>query len=457
MKGTGLAVVLVAGLVTGCAVSPYRPAEKSLERKEYNQAIRTYLKLLDPHMRDGKRLVYYEREGITGIGAVYWHMQRFETAAKILKMVVEKDPSYGKAILYLGMAYEGLGSETEAIKAYRRYDQLPPDDMFRQVLAGRLDWLVRIKIAREIEAALKQEAQLDPTLFPEKSVAVLSFLSLSENRDWEPLQKGLAEMVITDLAQVRELTVVERLKVDQLMTELRMSSAGLADEANSARFSKLVGARSLVKGSYLVMNDMKMTLDAGIFQAVNPAQPTNFNFDGNMARVFQMEKELVLSIINYFGITLSPQEREKLLKVPTENIDAFMNYCKGLDALDRNDFKGATRFFQQALGIDSHFDLARDRLVVPEIWEVTHSQNLYRMSYEVAQWIKVSPRGKAQVAYKPPAEMVSTFNRLQLMGRGQNAGFLPGSDSRKSFDEATGNGIQLLPELLGEPPGPWQP
>jgi tetratricopeptide (TPR) repeat protein len=457
MKGTGLAVVLALGLLTGCAVSPYRPAEKYLDRKEYNQAIRAYLRMLDPHIRDGKRLVYYDREGITGIGVVYWHMQRFETAAKILKMVVEKDPYYGKAILYLGMAYEGLGNEAEALRAYRNYSQLPPDDMFRQVLAGRLDWLVRIKIAREIQAALKQEAQLNLASYPEKSVAVLSFLSLSENRDWEPLQKGLAEMIITDLAQVRDLNVVERLKVDQLMTELRMSSAGLADETNSVRFSKLVGARNLVKGSFLVMNDMKMTLDAGVFQAVNPAQPTNFNFDGNMARLFQMEKELVLSIINYFGITLTPQEREKLLKVPTENIDAFMNYCKGLDALDRNDFKGATRFFQQALGIDSNFDLARDRIVVPEIWDVTHSQNLYRMSYEVTQWIKTSPRGRAQVAFKPPPEMVSTYNRLQLMGRGQNAGFLPGNDSRKSFDEATLNGIQLLPQLLGEPPGPWQP
>jgi tetratricopeptide (TPR) repeat protein len=456
MKGTGLALVLALGLITGCAVSPYRPAEKYLEKKEYNQAIRTYLKLLDPHMRDGKYLVFYDREGFTGIGAVYWNMQRFETSMKILNTVIEKDPYYGKAILYLGMAYEGLGNETEAIRTYRKYSQLPEGDLFRQVLAGRLDWLVKIKIAREIEAALKQEAQLDPSLFPEKSVAVLSFLSLSENRDWEPLQKGLAEMIITDLAQVRELTVVERLKVDQLMTELRMSSAGLADEANSVRFSKLAGTRNLVKGSYLVMNDMKMTLDAGVFQAENPGQPTNFNFDGNMARLFQMEKELVLSIINYFGIQLSPQERERLLKVPTENIDAFMNYCKGLDALDRNDFKAATRFFQQALSIDSRFDLARDRLVVPEIWEVTHSQNLYRMSYEVAQWIKVSPRGKAQVAYKPPPDMVSTYNRLQTMGRVQSAGFLPGTESRKSFDEAKVNGIELLPELLGEPPGPWQ-
>jgi len=456
MKWKWLAAFLGVLFFAGCATSPYGPAEKYLDKKEYDQAIRTYLKLLEPHMREGKRFIYYDREGVTGIGTVYWHMQRYQTAAKILKMVVDKDPGYGKALLYLGLSYEGMGNEDGAIQTYRNYTGLGSQDLYRQVLSGRLDWVIRNKIAREIELALKQEAQLDVSTYPDKSVAVLSFLSLSENRTWEPLQKGLAEMIITDISQIKDIRVVERLKVDQLLSELRFSTSGLADESNSLRFGKMVGARNLIKGSYLVMDDMKMTLDAGIFQSGKTAVPTNFSFDGNLSRLFQMEKELVLSIINYFGIVLTPQEREKLLRIPTENIDAFMNYCKGLDALDREDYKNATRFFQNALQNDGNFELARDRLVMPEIWEVTHSQNVYRLSLEVVQWVNQMPRGKAQVAYKPPPELLSTYNRLQLMNRQQSAGFLPGNDSRKSFQEASITGIQLLPELLGEPPKPPQ-
>ncbi|HEX9933560.1 MAG TPA: tetratricopeptide repeat protein [bacterium] len=456
MKWTWLAVLAGSTLLVGCSVSPYRSAEKYVEQKEYNQAIREYLILLEPHMRDGKRFVFYDREGITGIGVVYWEMKRYETAVKILKMVVEKDPAYGKALFYLGMSYEGLGNETEAIRAYKSYSQLSPDDLFRQVLAGRLDWMVRNKIAREIDAAMSQESQLNPATYPERSVAVLSFLSLSDNREWEPLQTGLAEMIITDLSQVEGLEVAERLKVDQLMDELQLSASGLADENTSLRFGKLVGVRNLVKGSYLVMGDRKMTLDAGVFQAANPAQPTSYSLDGNLARVFQMEKELVFNIISHFGITLTPQEREKLLKIPTESMDGFMHYCRGVRALDHGDFKGATRFFQSALMADANFEWARNRLVMPEIWDVTHSQNLFRMSNEVAQWIKVTSRGIAQVTYKPPPDMLSTYSRLQLMGRQQSVGFLPGNESREAFDEAIMNGVQVLPELLGEPPQPPQ-
>jgi tetratricopeptide (TPR) repeat protein len=451
-----LAVVMAAVLLIGCATSPYRPAEKYIDQKEYDRSIRTYLKLLDPHMRDGKRYIYYDKEGVTGIGVVYWHMQRFETAVKILKTVLDKDPAYGKALFYLGLSYEGLGNENDAIRTYRNYAQLQSDDAFRQVIVGRLDWIVKNKIVREIETALKQEAELNIATYPDKSVAVLSFLSLSDNRSWEPLEKGLAEMVITDLSQIKDIQVVERLKVDQLLGELRLNASGLTDDKNSLRFGKLVGARNLIKGSYLVMNDQKMTLDAGIFEAGKTAVPANFSFDGNLARLFQMEKELVLNIINYFGITLTPQERERLLKIPTENLDAFISYCNGLDALDRNNFKSATRFFQEAFQRDSKFDQARDYLVMPEIWDVTHSQNVYRMSYEVAQWIKTSPRGRAQIEYKPPPEMLSTYNRLQLMGIQQNSGFLPGNESRKSFEEASLNGAQLLPYILGEPPKPPQ-
>lgn len=454
MKWKRLAAVLGPVLFVGCAISPYRPAERYLEQKDYNQAIRTYLKLLEPHLRDGKRFIYYDREGVTGLGSVYWHMQRYETAAKILNLVVEKDPLYGKALFYLGISQEGLGNEDESIRVYRNYIQMPPDDMFRQVLAGRLDWVIKNKIAREIEQALSREAQLDVSSYPEKSVAVLSFLSLSEDREWEPLQKGLSEMIITDLSQIPEIRVVERLKVDQLMEEMRMSSSGLADQKNSLRFGKLVGARNLIKGSYIIMNDRKMTLDAGVFGAGQADLPTNFSFDGNLTLLFQMEKQLVLSIVGYFGIVLTPQEREKLLKIPTEKIDAFLSYCKGLDAKDRNDFKSSSRYFQDALKIDPDFLLARDQLVMPDIWSVTHNQNLNRMSFEVDQLIRITPKGTAQFTYKAPPEMLSTYNRLQLMGAQQSAGFLPGNESRESFQEASMMGIDVLPDLLGEPPRP---
>jgi len=445
----GVIFLLIIG---GCATSKYSTAEKHLKKKEYKDSIVSYLKLIEPHVRDGKRYIYYDKEAITGIGIVYWYMQRYQTAAKILQTVVNKDASFGKALFYLGLSWEGLGNEEEALQVYKKYPFIPVSDPYRYVLLGRMDWLVRKKISKEIQLAVQNEAQLNIANFPEKSVAVLYFLSLSDDPQWEPLQKGLAEMIITDLSKIEEIRVIERLRLNYLMDELKLSTSGLMDENSAPRLGKFLGARNLVKGSYMVMPDLKMTLDANIFETQKLYTPTTANLEGNLARLFRMEKEIVLRILDHFKIELTPQQRERILEIPTENMMAFMNYCRGLDAMDRTDFEQAQNFFQNAVHLDASFKLAQDMLVSPQIWEATHNNNFIRADYDVAQLIKRIPRERARIMYKPP-DLVSTWNRLNCMGAYQNAGFIPGNDTRKTFQEAE-DGSSLVPKLLPEPPLP---
>jgi tetratricopeptide (TPR) repeat protein len=454
MKSKILMAVGFLSLLCGCATTRFDTAEGQLKRQEYVQALRSYLGTLEPHSREGKRYIYYERESVTGIGVVYWHMQRHETALKILKLVTEKDPAYGKAHFYTGLTHESLGDDDSALAAYAAYRKVDPSDPFRQVMAGRFDYIVKRKIAHEIETAMQNEDKLDIEQYPERSVAVLPFLSLSESRDWEPLQKGLADIVITDLAQVKELSVVERLKVDRLVSELGLNAAGITDSATALKFGKFIGARTLVKGSYLVMSDLKMTLDAGLFPFQNTANPTSFNEDGNLSRLFQMEKQVVLKIIDYFGITLLPNQKEQLLEIPTQNLGAFINYCRGLDALDANSYKTAYGYFQEAVQSDPGFQKARDWLIAPELWDATHAQNLNRVDRDVAYLTRRSVWNR--INYQAQPDFLSTTNRLQWMGIRQNAGLLPGNDSRKSFQEAgiLLNGWPILPRMLGAPPPP---
>jgi tetratricopeptide (TPR) repeat protein len=452
MKLKILTAVGLLLIVNGCAVFQYSTADGHLKRQEYVQALRSYLRTLEPHAREGKRYIYYEREAVAGIGVVYWHMQRYETAIKILRLVTEKDPSYGKAYFYMGISYEGLGDDENAIEVYKNYPKIEPFDPFRQVLVGRFDYLVKRKIAHEIEMALKNEATLDINQYPEKSVAVLSFLSLSDNKEWEPLQKGLSDLVITDLAQVNELKVVERMKLDQLMSEIGLNVSGLTDANNALRLGKLVGTRNLIKGSFLIMSDMKMTLDAGLYPFQNVGAPASFSEDGNLSRLFQMEKGIVLRIIDSFGITLTTQQKEQILQIPTQNLEAFLSYCRGLDALDSDDYKSAFQQFEDAVRRDSDFQKAKDWLIVPDMWSATHAQNLNRVDRDVVYLTRRGSRSK--LLYELQPQFMSTINRLQWMGARQNAGFIPGNDSRKSFQEAELMGARILPERLGEPPSP---
>lgn len=449
--------ILFTGLLlTGCATTGYGPAEKAIQNQDYNRAIREYLKVLNPHARDGKRYIYYEKEAFTGIGAAYWHMEKFETAIKILNTVLEKNPEYGKALFYLGLSYEGLAQEEDARKVYQKYPRLYVNDPFRSVMVGRLDWINRRTTARQIQRALDQEKQIRFDDLPPNSIAIMYFMNLSRSPEYRPLQTGLTEVLINDLNQVDGINTVDRFKLNALMAELNLNVEHLSNESWIARFAKLLNASYVLTGSYMVSSDLRMTLDAILYEAAEIMLPERAEFDGSLARFFRMQKELVLYIVDQFGMELTLQQRENLVQIPTENITAFLRYCRGLEAIDYGDYLAAQDFFREAISLDPEFYLAMDWLMLPEMWQATHNQNINRVNHEVMNMIKTTPRGQVRLVYKPEPELVSPWNRLQWQAMRQNAGLIPGNDTREAFMEAVEVGADVLPELLAEPPRPVQ-
>jgi len=454
MKTWRLGIMAMLILLSGCAASRLSDAERLVRNERYDEAVKAYLKEIEPQIINGKAVVYYDRDVITGLGEVYWFMNKYETALKILQRVATKDPFFGKAQYLMGLCQEAKSEDRKAVEIYSRYIKIPASDPYRYVMAGRLDWLTRKLITREVQNVLSQEQTIADTPVSENSVAVLYFMSQSEDPQWAPLQKGLAEMLTTDLAQATELQVVERLRLNYLMEEMRLGVADMLDESTQARYGQLLGAKTLIKGAYMVLPDMKMTLDAGIFESNAAVFPKPSNYEGTLAKLFQMEKQLVLEIFDYFGIQISLEVRERLLQTPTDNMQAFLHYCLGLDALDRMDHKSAQRSFQKAIQIDPAFQMARDRLVPPRVWEITHNRNLVRMQHDVAQFVHSLPRGGPERLLKPEEGLITAWARLQRMGVYQGAGFLPGNETREGFSEADTKGARVLPELIGLPPDP---
>lgn len=453
IKKTGL-LFLAITVMLGCAVSKYDLAERYTARREYEKAVREYLKLINPHIKNGKRYIYYDKEVITRLGVVYWNMKKYDTAVKIFNRVVQKDPNYGKALFYLGLSYESLGNEDKAIETYKKYLTVNNNDPYRKVLIARLDWIVQLKITREVQLALRQEQQLSKKELPRDVVAVLYFLNLSDDPEWRPLQKGLAEMLITDLSQIKQIKVVERLKLSKLMEELNLRTSSLGEENIGKRVSKLLGAGTIVKGSYFVKPGMKININTGIYDNISSTEVPAIEYEGSMSRLFRMEKELVLKIVDHFGIKLSPVEREKILKIPTEDMMAFLKYCNGLDALDRGDAASAQTYFSQAYRRDHNFIQAKDKLMVPEIWNAAHNRNAVRVSNQIASLIRTKIGGKSKMVYRPSPKLLSSWNRLQIMSRYHRVLFLPDAESRKAMQEAETRGATIFPVDLGEPPPP---
>ncbi len=100
------------------------------------------------------------------------------------------------------------------------------------------------------EAPRAAPAKATRTTTTTTTIGVLYFDYAGKNAELAPLSKGLAQMLISDLAAVDTVQVVERERLQAVLDEQKLSQSGKIDGRTAARIGKLLGARYLVLGSY---------------------------------------------------------------------------------------------------------------------------------------------------------------------------------------------------------------
>ena len=174
----------------------------------------------------------------------------------------------------------------------------------------------------------------------------------------QPLATGLAAAINYDLSQISSIRVVERQRLRYLLDELKLVEEGLTAEDASPRLGRIVGAEHLVSGSVGAVGDDEIAVSSGISDThegvYSPALQTQETF----GRLMQLQKRITFAIIDSLGITLTPEERDAIAKVPTEDFQAFLVFSRGLDALDRGDYSEAASLFERASVADPGFSQA---------------------------------------------------------------------------------------------------
>jgi tetratricopeptide (TPR) repeat protein len=326
-----LCLLLFAFCLISCSpATHYNRGRDALDQEDYEKAL--------AELRLAVKENPLNALAVRDLGVALFETQSYRNAVLILEKAVERMPQDGAARLYLGLAYEKTGRLDDAIKLYRGYAEVSSFD-YRRQLEARLDLAIQAKLRLEARQALAAESAIDPQNFPEKSLAVLNFRNLGGNAGFDPLAKGLADMVITDLSQVKALTVIER-----------------------SRMQALLGVKKVLQGSFLDLAGGRLRLDANLSDAVAKASQPIGETSGELARFFRLEKNLVFKVIDELGIALTEAEEKAILTIPTENLLAFLAYSRGLDARDRGDFTKAQQEFQQAVKIDPKFNTARTQL-----------------------------------------------------------------------------------------------
>lgn len=93
------------------------------------------------------------------------------------------------------------------------------------------------------------------SLQAEDVLSILYFDNLTESEEYAWISKGLADSLISILADISGVRVVERANIDEIIKVQKLALSGLMDENTMLEIGQLVNANILVTGSYTVIND----------------------------------------------------------------------------------------------------------------------------------------------------------------------------------------------------------
>jgi TolB-like protein/Tfp pilus assembly protein PilF/predicted Ser/Thr protein kinase len=191
-----------------------------------------------------------------------------------------------------------------------------------------------------------------PVLIP-KSVAVLPFENLSDEKESAYFADGIQEEILTRLASVADLKVISRTS-----TQHYHSKPG-----NLAEIAKQLGVANILEGSVQKAAD-RVRVNVQLVNALTDSHLWADTYDRKLTDIFGVESEIAKAITASLQAKLTGRQEQALAIKPTNNSEAYDAYLRGLafEARTSTGVEKAIGFFERAVQLDPAFAVAWARL-----------------------------------------------------------------------------------------------
>jgi TolB-like protein/Tfp pilus assembly protein PilF len=187
---------------------------------------------------------------------------------------------------------------------------------------------------------------------PEKSIAVLPFENLSEEKANAYFADGIQDEILTRLSKIADLKVISRTS-----TQHYKSAPG-----NLPEIARQLGVAHILEGSVQKSGDA-VRVNVQLINAANDSHLWADTFDRKLTDIFSVETEVAKSIADQLRAKLSGQEEHVIAAKPTDNTEAYDAYLRGLayslkTANIPANSLAAQKYLREAVRLDPKFALA---------------------------------------------------------------------------------------------------
>jgi TolB-like protein/Flp pilus assembly protein TadD len=197
----------------------------------------------------------------------------------------------------------------------------------------------------------------------DKSIAVLPFQNLSDEKENAYFADGIQDDILTNLSKIGDLKVISRMSV--------MSYRGEGTH-NAREIGKALGVATLLEGS-VRRDGNRVRVNVQLIDANNDEHVWAEDYDRDLTDVFAIQTDLAQKIALALQAKLSPNEKARLGHRPTQNSDAYLLFVQAHDYANRAEMFHDTSLkaeplFEQAIKLDPNFAAAFAGLSMVESW-----------------------------------------------------------------------------------------
>src|SRR5262249_14763692 len=151
----------------------------------------------------------------------------------------------------------------------------------------------------------------------------------------------------TDLAASSAFALVERARLHDIQSELKLQRRSEIDPTTAVKIGKLAGASHLISGSFTIIGE-QMRIDCRLVAVDSGRILLAEKVEGEKAAFFELEKALVQKVVDSLGARIAPKERAEMSKVHTADFDAFRKFSEGIVEFDEQKYDEALASMRDA-------------------------------------------------------------------------------------------------------------
>ncbi len=291
-----------------------------------------------------------------------WKLEASGSRVEPAKRLVALEPLRESAHRALMQAYLESGENALALQHYAACRNLLKAEL-GIVPSREIEMLRRTILDQAASASTSHDERMEmrpndestgsqskPALPDKPSIAVLPFANLSGDPKQDYFADGIVEEVITALSRFRQLFVIAR----------NSSFTYKARTIEVKQVGRELGVRYILEGS-IRKSGSKVRINGQLVDASSGAHIWADHYEGNLEDIFDLQDQMTSSVVGAIAPKLEQAEIERARRKPTENLDAYDYYLRGLACLHRWSQEGnseALIHFHRAIKLDPNFPAA---------------------------------------------------------------------------------------------------